>query len=239
MRYGNKSVVADIREDEDMPYTKDGRRVDLLINLLAIINRTTSFPLYEIFINGSSYQVRQKMASLDTLEEKENMLFDFIQILNEDQYEKMYKKYKKLKKKEREEYIEDAIENGIYIHQTPMWEKMPIFYRCQNLLKKFPFIQQDDVYIKKWGREYKILTKYFIGEQYVMKLKQSDRRGFSARSTGALDTKSLPTRSFKSRSHLERISSSCIRFKSLNLYTVMYSTNSVNCWEVLLRQSAA
>ena len=52
-----------------------------------------------------------------------------------------------------------------------------------------------------------------------MKLKQSDRRGFSARSTGALDTKSLPTRSFKSKSHLERISSSCIRFgefESLN-----------------------
>ena len=46
-----------------------------------------------------------------------------------------------------------------------------------------------------------------------MKLKQSDRRGFSARSTGALDTKSLPTRSFKSKSHLERISSSCIRFR--------------------------
>ena len=45
-----------------------------------------------------------------------------------------------------------------------------------------------------------------------MKLKQSDRRGFSARSSGALDSKSLPTRSFKSRSHLERISSSCIRF---------------------------
>ena len=45
-----------------------------------------------------------------------------------------------------------------------------------------------------------------------MKLKQSDRRGFSARSTGALDTKSLPTRSFKSKSHQERISTSCIRF---------------------------
>ena len=57
-----------------------------------------------------------------------------------------------------------------------------------------------------------------------MKLKQSDRRGFSARSTGALDSKSLPTRSFKSKSHLERISSSCIRFEnSLNLYIVIYS----------------
>ena len=48
-----------------------------------------------------------------------------------------------------------------------------------------------------------------------MKLKQSDRRGFSARSTGALDTKSLPTRSYKSRSHLEPKSSSCIRFGNL------------------------
>ena len=45
-----------------------------------------------------------------------------------------------------------------------------------------------------------------------MKLKQSDRRGFSARSTGALDIKSLPTRSFKKKAHQERISSSCIRF---------------------------
>ena len=68
---------------------------------------------------------------------------------------------------------------------------------------------------------------------YMLKLKQSDRRGFSARSTGALDTKSLPTRSFKSKSHLERISSSCIRFNSLNLYVVIHSTNSMNCWEVL------
>ena len=72
-----------------------------------------------------------------------------------------------------------------------------------------------------------------------MKLKQSDRRGFSARSTGAIDTKSLPTRSFKSRSHLERVSSSCIRFKTLNHYIVIYSTNSVNCWELSMRQSAA
>lgn len=218
-RYGNKSVVAEIREDEDMPYTKDGRRIDLLINLLAIINRTTSFVLYELFINGASYQITQKMKSFNTLKEKEELLFEYISVLNEKQSEKMYSNYKKLKKKEKEEYIQDTIDNGIYIHQSPMWETMPIFYRCQNLLKKYPFITSNDLYIKKWGREYKVLTKYFVGEMYILKLKQSDRRGFSARSTGALDSKSLPTRSFKSKSHLERISSSCIRFgefESLN-----------------------
>lgn len=35
-RFGNKSVISEIREDEDMPYTEDGRRVDLILNLLAI-----------------------------------------------------------------------------------------------------------------------------------------------------------------------------------------------------------
>ncbi len=218
-RYGNKSVIAQIREDEDMPYTHDGRRVDLLLNLLAIINRTTAMPLFEMFINGCSYQVRQKMKEMASLEEKENTLFTFVRVMNEDQADKMYKNYLKMKKPQREAYVQDAIDNGIYIHQTPMWEKMPIFYRCMNLKKEFPFIKRDDLYVKKWGREYKCLTKYFIGEMYCMKLKQSDRRGFSARSTGAVDSKGLPTRSFKAKSHQERISSSCIRFgefESLN-----------------------
>ena len=168
-RYGNKSVISQIREDEDMPYTKDGRRVDLLLNLLAIINRTTSFVLYELFINGASYQIRQKMKTLHTLKEKETMLFTYINILNEDEHDKMYKYYKSLSKAKKEEYIESAIQEGIYINQTPLWEKMPIFYRCQNLLKEFPFIQQNDLYIKKWGREIKVLNKYFIGQMYILK----------------------------------------------------------------------
>ena len=72
-----------------------------------------------------------------------------------------------------------------------------------------------------------------------MKLKQSDRRGFSARSTGALDTKSLPTRSFKSKSHLERISSSCIRFgeyESLN-FSIAVLSEDIALFHALYRTS--
>ena len=72
-----------------------------------------------------------------------------------------------------------------------------------------------------------------------MKLKQSDRRGFSARSTGALDTKSLPTRSFKSKSHLERISSSCIRFgeyESLN-FSIGVLSEDIALFHALYRTS--
>ena len=148
--------------------------------------------LYELFLNGSAFQVRQKMKGLP-LVEQENMLFRFIRILNENQEEFMYNKYKKLSTKKKQAYINDAIENGILIHQTPMWETCPLFYRCQNLLKEFPFIQKDTCYITKWGREYKILSKYFIGEMYML--------------------------------------------KSLSLSETI--ENYVNCWDILLGQSAA
>lgn len=211
-RYGNKSVIATIREDEDMPVTEDGRRVDLILNMLGIINRTTAMPLYEMFINSASRKIRHKMSELKTLKEKETLLFDYINIWNEDQYSEMYKYYKSLNKKEKESYIQDAIDDGIYIKQTPLWETKPIFYRCLDLMAKYPFIKRDDMYIKKWGKLHKVLTPTVVGEMYCMKLKHSDKRGFSARSTGAIDDKGLPSRSFKSKAHLEKASSSCIRF---------------------------
>lgn len=211
-RYGNKSVIATVRKDEDMPVTEDGRRVDLILNMLGIINRTTAMPLYEMFINSASHKIRERMNTLSTLKEKEKLLFDYINIWNEDQYIEMYSYYKTLSKKEKESYIDDAINDGIYIKQTPLWETKPIFYRCLDLMKKYPFIKRDQMYIKKWGKLHKVLTPTVVGEMYCMKLKHSDKRGFSARSTGAIDDKGLPSRSFKSKAHLEKASSSCIRF---------------------------
>ena len=52
-----------------------------------------------------------------------------------------------------------------------------------------------------------------------MKLKQSDKKGFSARSTGAINTKELPTRSFKSKSHQDAHSETCIRFGEFETLT--------------------
>ena len=158
-----------IKEDDEMPYTKDGRRVDLLINLLAIINRTTAMVLVELFVTGAAYQVRMHMKTLKTLSQKENELFDFLRVLNEKQADDFYADYLKLSKKEKEAYIQDAIDYGIYMHQVPMWETKAIFYRCLELRKRFPYIKEDDLYIKKWGREYKILSKYFVGEIYLLK----------------------------------------------------------------------
>lgn len=210
-RFGNKSVIAQVRPDNQMPYTKDGRRVDCLLNLLAIINRTTGGPIAEQFLTSAAWKVRQKMATLPTLELKAELGFSFIRVMNETQYKKFYDIYQKLSPKKKEEFIKDMIEDGIYIHEKPMYAEIPMFYRLLDVLDKFD-IGRDDLYVNKWGRRYKCLRKEFVGQLYILKLKQTDRRGYSSRNTGAIDITGLPTRRYKSRSHLEQTSSTAIRF---------------------------
>lgn len=213
MRYGNKSVISEIRDDDKMPCTEDGKPVDLLLNLLAIINRTTSFAIYELIITSICYKVRKKMQTMSSYKDKEKLLFDIIKEFNEIQYDEMIKGYNKLSTAEKKVVIDEAISDGIYINQSPVKETKPIFYRIKDILDKYNWIQPDYIYIKDGnGRKIKTLSRHWIGDMYIIKLKQSDRRGFSGRSTGTVDIKGLPTRSFKSKNHMEKHSDSAIRF---------------------------
>jgi DNA-directed RNA polymerase subunit beta len=214
LRYGNKSVISKIEDDDKMPFTKDGRRVDLLLNLLAIVNRTTSFPMYELIATSIAYKVRNRLSEMDSYDDREKLLFDIIYMYNEKQYDKMKALYDKMDSRGKKKFIDDAITDGIYLNQPPFWETKPIFNRINDILKKYTWLQADDVYINKWGREIKILNKYWIGDMYILKLKQTDRKGFIVRSTGPIDTKGLPTKSYKSRSHLEQYSGNAIRFNN-------------------------
>lgn len=211
-RYGNKSVISEIREDEDMPYTETGKRVQLIESALGIVNRTTGFVPMEMSINFICNRTRERMATLSTLKEKEELLFDIIYMFNEKEYKQLKVFYNSLNAKGKQEFIQDAIDNGIYIHQPPLWETKPIFYRLRDIYAKYDWLQPYTMFIKKWGHHYECLSKVYLGEMYIIKLKQSDRRGFSVRSTGAVNTKGLPERSYKSRNHLELNNSAAIRF---------------------------
>lgn len=211
-RYGNKSVISQIREDDEMPYTEDGTRVDLLLNLFAIINRTTSFVIYEMVINSICRKARKYMATLKTLKQKENLLFELINDFNEDQCAKMRPMYNMLDDKDKEELIQETIDNGILIHQSPIHETKAIFYRVMDVLDKYDWLMSDIVYINQNGRKIKTMSRHWVGELLIMKLKQSDQRGFSVRSTGAIDIRDLPVRSYKSRQHMEKHSDTAVRF---------------------------
>ena len=220
MRYGNKSVISEIREDDDMPFTEDGVRVDLLLNLLAIINRTTSMPLFELAITSISRQIQKRMSTLPSFEEKRDLLLEYLTLFNQYEAKSYKKEFKSLSREDQEKWIEDTIEHGIYLYQPPLHEDEAIFHRINRILQRFDFIHPDKIYVKKWGQMFRTLNDNWIGDMYILKLKQSDRRGFSVRSTGAVDIKGLPTRSHKNKNHLEQTSTSAIRFgefETLNL----------------------
>lgn len=240
-RYGNKSVVAKILPDDEMPYTEDGQRVDLMLNLLAIINRTTSFAIYELCITSICYQVRQKMREMESYKDKECLLFGIINDFNEIEHDYMWKAYNELDEAGQKKVIDDAIEDGIYINISPIHETIAIFYRIQNILNKYDFLKPQKVYINRHGRKILTMTKHWIGSMYIMKLKQTDTKGFSARSSGATDIKGIPTRSYKSKRHMDAHSDSAIRFgefETLN-FSIAVPTTDIALFEALYRTSPA
>lgn len=241
-RYGNKSVIAEVRDDEYMPYTEDGRRVDLILNVLAIINRTTAFALYELMITNITHQVRQRMRSFDTWEERERLMFDCIYEFNEEQHDKMWAFYRDLTDDEKHSVLQDVMDCGLPIHQSPVSETTPIFHRINRIMHKYDWLKADVLYVKdkKTGRVVKSMSRQWIGQMYIMKLKQSGLRGFSVRSTGAIDNKGLPARSRRSKHHADRYSDSAVRFgefefhnfaigvptEDLALFNAFYRTSS-------------
>ena len=242
-RYGNKSVISVITPDDEMPYFYDdnGNKViiDLMFNVLAIINRGTAFVLYELSINYICNKVRAQMSKKKTLKQKEKLLFDIIRDFNEVQADKMRKIYDDLSDEEKEEYIQACIEDRIFIHQNPLWETTPIFFRLLKIYEKYDFLTPYDLYINKWGREIKLLNPAFIGEQYILKLKQTSRKGFSARGTGSVNSKGLPERSHKNKNFTELMSSTPIRFgefETLN-FSIGILTEDIELFHLLYRTS--
>ena len=219
-RYGNKSVISVIRPDSEMPHTKDGKTVEVILNLLAIVNRTTAFAPMEIYGTFILDRAREQLAKMKKREDQEKLLFEMLEIFDHDYGLEQKDIYRNLSNKEKDEYMSDCITDGIYVRiDESRPDDITFFYRLVDLTKKYKWIKPYDLYVNKWGREYPVLNKACVGEMYLFRLKQSGKKGFSARSTGAINTKNLPERSYKNRNHLERTSDTAIRFgefESLN-----------------------
>jgi DNA-directed RNA polymerase beta subunit len=210
-RYGNKGVVAKIRPDNEMPFLETGERIDIIFNSLGVINRLNSQQLFEQSMTFISNRTRERLATLPTVEEKTTLLLRLLWYFNRRQEEEMKKYIKALNKKKKEEFFESVIRDGIYIHNPPLWESEPLFDRLRDLYKEFDWIKPYDVYVNKWGRLIKILKPLVVGDMYVLKLKQTSKKGFSVRSTGGLSKKGLPEKTNKAKTHQELYSKTPIR----------------------------
>ena len=238
-RFGNKSVTAKVVPRHEMPFTKDGRRANIVLNLLAIPNRTTGFVLHELHITWAASNCRRYLKTLNTLKEKEAVLFDFIKRLSNEEYEQTYLRYKQLTKEEKEAYIQSAIDTGIFIHQDMVNEDESIFYKLKRMEEELPYLKSDQMYVYRWGHIYPCKQKHYLGSMYFFPLKQTDKRGFSARATGAINMKGLPERSYKNKRNEASYSDSTIRFGEYEIlnFLIGMSPEEITCMEACYRTS--
>lgn len=226
-RAGNKTVVCRILPDDEMPYlvekvTTDEygvnhpvgvrERVDLITNPLAIINRTIPMVMFEGSVTFIMDRIRKHAATLSSMKEQKDLIFDVISILNPKQGKELEDIFNGLSDYKKKKFIEDCIslnydgtlrtDNGMYIR----WEAfnkdwilrdsiLKVYEKYGDILHPYYIFQPK----KDWGRDIP-LGRDCIGYQYIMLLKQSGEKGFSVRSSGAISDESLPEKSGDNKS---------------------------------------
>lgn len=241
MRSGNKTVVCSIWPDKEMPYLAEEcykdeygivhpkgeiERVELITNPLAIINRTIPMALFESSITFITDKARKHMKTLNDIKEQEEFMLDIIELLNHKQGREVRELYSKLSDKAKRKFIDSAINEGIYIRYEAFDNKFCLRDNIIKVYEKYPDIMKPwEIFIPKpkWGRDVYVGADY-IGYQYIMMLKQSGERGFSARSAGSINDESLPEKSNSNKIGKHWASDNAVRFgeyESLNLLIIL------------------
>ena len=205
-------------------------RVELITNPLAIINRTIPMALFESSITFITDKARRHMRKLNDIKEQEKFMLDIIELLNHKQGKEVRELYSKLSDKAKKKFIDSAIEDGIYIRYEAFDEKLCFRDNIIKVYETYPDIMKPwEIFIPKpkWGRDVYVGADY-VGFQYIMMLKQSGERGFSARSAGSINDESLPEKSNNNKIGKHWASDNAVRFgeyESLNLLIIINETD--------------
>lgn len=210
-RYGNKGVISKILPDDEMPVLETGERIDVIFNSLGVVNRLNSQQLFEQSITFIGNRVRERLATMNDMDEKIKLLRRIVWYFNDEQEKRIGDYLDALNPAQKEMFFDDIQEEGIFIHIPPMWEKEPIFDRLWKLYDEFDWIKPYDVFVNRFGRRVKILKKMVVGEMYIIKLKQTSKKNHSARATGSLAKEGVPEKSNKAKTHQELYSKTPIR----------------------------
>lgn len=179
----------------------------------------------------SAEWVRKKVCEAKTMEEKEDLIFTFLSIINEDQYDFFYDMYKSYDKryqvngktllffdnKSKEEFIHDVEVNGFYLIKPPCSNIR--YETMKKLYDAFQFIKPLPMYINIFGTtKRRVLKDGVIGEKYIMILKHNNNKNFSARSTFRVNRANLPAKDTTKRNNRSSYSRNPIRIgESYNL----------------------
>lgn len=213
-RYGNKGVISQVRPDNEMPIKENGERIDVIFNALGVVNRLNSQQLFEQSITFIMSRVRERMFDMvnqgKSVTEALELLTKMVSYFSDNESEELKGFLDKISDSDKEAFYDEVIEQGMNIHIPPMLWNDSIYSKLKRIYSENPWIDPYRVYIQKFGRYIEMLNKLYTGSMYIIKLKQSAKKGLSVRSTGHVSHRGLPEKT--KRSHRELYSKTPIRF---------------------------
>jgi DNA-directed RNA polymerase beta subunit len=213
-RYGGKGTISMILPDEKMPVTENGIIADAVLNPLGVLNRLNLGQIIEQHITfmGTNL-VKSLKEKQDDLFAMEDEFFGFLKIINKEQYDFFDTEYIMMNRAEKENFFQDIIENGIYIHQSPYIgnTKMEDFV---EIYKKFPHL------VEKYKFE-NIEKPMVMGDMYFIRLKHETSNKTSIRATGLNNIKNLPSKSTLKKEKKILISQTPIKLGEMEITNLM------------------
>ena len=235
--------------DAEMPYTDDFP-VDILLNASGAIRRLNPGQIDEVDINFQAEEIRKKVCELPTMEEKENLIFEFLGMLNKSECNFFYEMYKSFDKKfevnghtivlsdeeEKLRFIENVEKYGFYIRKE---HDSPIRYEAiKAIYERFDFIKPLPLYIDIFGtKKRRIIKDGIVADKYIMILKHNSNKNFSARSTFRVNRANLPVKDTTKRDNRSQYSKSPVRIGEA--YNLMSSISGrlLAEWNIFMRSS--
>lgn len=202
-------------------------------------------------VNFIAEQVQHKIQDASTIEEKEEILFKFLDCVNSDQstfFKNIYDSYEETKVIDgisirfmspiyKEAFIKDVEENGFYIVRPP--HKPLLFDDIIRLYDTFPDIKPVDIYVDLFGmKQRKTMRPGVIGYQYILILKQNSNKNFSARSTFRVNRSNLPAKDIAKKTNRSSYARTPVRLSEI--YNLMASISGADLAEynIFMRSSA-
>jgi DNA-directed RNA polymerase beta subunit len=186
-RYGNKGTISAIIPDDEMPTTEEGYKAEVILNPLGILNRLNLAQIQEQFLNFMADRLIEAIKATDNLMERENEFFSFMKIVNKEQYDFMESDFIIMNRAKKEQFFEDMINNGVYIHQAP--------FTGNTSMKDFEKIYKQKPHLVKKYKFNNIEKPMVMGDLYFIRLKHESSNKASARSTALNNIKYLPSKS--------------------------------------------
>lgn len=205
----------------------------------------------EVETNFIAEQVQNKIKHTETLEEKEKILFKFLDCICSKEgtfFKSIYDSYDQTKMvngvtvrfmapEYREAFIKDVEENGFYIVRPP--HQPILFDDVIALYDAFPDITPVDIFVDLFGmKQRKTMRKGIIGYQYMIILKQNSNKNFSARSTFRVNRSNLPAKDIAKKTNRSSYARTPVRLSEI--YNLMASISGTDLAEynIFMRSSA-